>query len=580
VLNSKKVLKRIGGLALSAVMLFSSVSALAAGEITWQVKDYITTTGFSGTVGDGLGTGQGGPALVPAYEIVYEQYLDGVATGLVISGNQARDYGLKGFASSITRPKSWYDSTFPNLQYEEIYADGEFTGLVWPTGARLPFTSYKDFRYMWEVGGKHKEVSETRAFLNGKWIGGNSYPKQYTGANADVLEENKYFGFDVFEIYEDGKARDVEVVLDKSGNAVNTKAVKANMKNAASANTVNGSITKLVNSGSGVKSVLYEILGKNTPVAYKTDGDAITSNTVPVYDFTGFASNYFDDKLPINHYFHLAGPTYNRDGSIADKFGKVINAYEDCVTSTPEAEGTGSWTYDVNKGRFDCYTDNIIKTHDTAKATTNWVYAGYEQKAPYRMYEYLSIEGIVFDGDIDNDESYDTPVIFRYPTSGTANITNPVGDTNSETGLFDPQKTSYALADPKVEWRFAFVETSYPHELIAEKFVENMEGEMIATGEYKGTEKFAKENVGTFINPSAGVDSVHKHYQIRLEWRDNETRQLVVTPYFDANEHAGEYVEVSTSEDPSYIANPYEFQAPGAPVFLDPEAVKLVNDND
>lgn len=565
-LNSKKVLKRIAGITLSAVMVFSSVSVLAAGNITWQVKDYITTTGYSGTVGGGLGTGQGGPALVPAYEIVYEQYLDGVATGLIVSGNEARDYGLKGFASNITRPKSWYDRTYPNYQYEEIFADGEYTGLVWKTGARLPYTSYKDFRYMWEVGGTHKEVAETRAFLNNEWIGGKSYPKVYTGANADVIEEYKYFGFDVFEIYEDGKkARDVEVVLDTDGNNVNNDAVKSLMKNAASANSIKkGSISKLVNSGSGVESVLYDILAANPNalVAYKKDGDLNTENTVPVYNFTGYASDYFDDKLPITHYLQLSGPEYAKDGSIAEKYGKVINAYADCVDSIKEnpvlEDGTGKWTYEVDADRVGYYTDDIIKTHATAKATTNWVYAGWELEAPYRMYEYLSIEGIVFDGDIDNDGSLDTPVIYRYPTGAAG----------------------YALADPKVEWVYAWVEASYPHEIFMQKYVEDMNGNMVATDEFKGTEKYAKENIGAFINPTDKVASGHKHYQARLEWRDNEERKLYVSPYLDLNEHAGEYVELSSSDDPAYIQNPQNFQAPGEPVFLDPDAIKSLNDID
>ena len=102
---------------------------------------------------------------------------------------------------------------------------------------------------------------------------------------------------------------------------------------------------------------------------------------------------------------------------------------------------------------------------------------------------------------------------------------------------------------------------------------------MIATQEFKGTEKYAKENMAAEVHPANGVPSVHKHYQMRLEWRDNETRQLYVTPYFDINEHAGEYVELSISPDPSYIGA-YDYKLPGSQVFLDPKTIESLNDND
>ncbi len=546
--------KRIAVLAVAVAMCLTSVASFAAGKVTWQVKDYITTTGISGTVGDGLGTGQGGPALIPPYEIVYEQYLDGVSTGLVVSGDDAEDYGLKGYASSITRPVSWYDSTYPNYQYEEIFADGQYTGLLWPTGARLPKSAYKDVRFDWEVGGTHKEIAQTKAFLNGAWYSDDSYPVLYTGANANVKEDNMYFGFDVFEVFADGKARDVEVVLDKTGNAVNTtNAVKANyMINAADENEILpdqdgivGSITGLVNSGSGVDSVLYDMLANDGAYAAQRTGLDNQGNVVevPVYNYTNFASTHFDNKLPITHYFKLAGPTYNANGDIAQPFGKVINAYDDCV-ATFDGNGTAllpngssDWDFIINRDRYGFYTNNLITTYSYEKAVTDWVYAGYEVAEPYRLYEYLSIEGIVFDGDIDNDGVLDTPVIFRYPTSSYNTLTSG----------------KPAFADPKVEWRYAFAQASYPHEIFAEKYVEDMNGKMVATGDLRGTGKYAKENLVSVINPTNDVPSVHKHYQMRLEWRDNETRRLYVSPYFDVNKHAAEYVELSVSADPSYI---------------------------
>ncbi len=536
-----KYFKRIAGIALSAAAVLTSMTTLAAGQITWQVKDYITANGG-----------------IP-YEIVYEQYLDGVATGYFVSGDAAREYGLKGYASSITRPVTWYDVTYPNYQYQEIWADGQYTGLVKPTGAQLPYTAYKDFPYTWEVGGTHKVVAEKRANFGGQYIGGPSYPKLYTGANADVIEENRYFGFDVFEVYADGKARDVEAVLDTEGNAVNASNVlKASlMTDAANANTVNGSISGLVNSGNGSDSVLYATLADDMDWAYagqRGNTDAYGSyHEVPIFDYTNAPSDYFDNLLSVQHYFHLSGPVYSADGTIAagNEYALKIDAYEDCVDAS--AASTGSWNYNINTERYGYYTNNLITT-TPVKATADWVYAGYELAEPYRLYEYLSVEGIVFDGDIDNDGNFDTPVIFRY-------LKNSDG--------------SFALANPKVTWDYAYVEASYPHEIYMQKSVEDMNGNMVATGEFRGAGKYAKENYAAEINPTAGVPSGHKHYQARLEWRANNGA-LYVTPYFDMNEHAGDYIELSSSADPNYIGA-YDFVVPGAPVVLDPASIISIN---
>ncbi len=534
-----KKFKRIAGLALAAAVVLTNMTTLAAGQISWQVKDYITT----------------GSA---PYAIAYEQYLDGVATGYVIHGEDARQYGLKPFASSVTRPVTWYDSTYPNLQYDEIWADGAYTGLVTPTGARLPYTAYKDFPYAWEVGGTHKVIAETRANLGGRYIGGESYPKVYTGANADVIEENRYFGFDVFQTYANGNARDVEVLLDTEGNGVNaSNALKASyMTMAANENVTDGSITALVNSGNGVDSALYAKLNADISWAYagqrgNTDREGIY-HEVPVFNYTGAPSDCFDNLMQVNHFFHLSGPVYSEDGAIAagNEYALHINAFED-VTSA--VANKGRWVYPIDAQRFSYYTNNIVTT--TPKyATADWVYAGYELAEPYRLYEYLSVEGVVFDGDIDNDGNFDTPVIFRY-------LLNANGE--------------FATANPKVEWKYAFVEASYPHEIYMEKFVETLNGTMVATGEFRGAAKYAKANYAAEIHPTSGVPSSEKQYQARLEWRANDGT-LYTTPYFDIQAYAGQYIELSSSLDPAYIGA-YNFVVPGAPVVVSPASIAAAN---
>jgi len=553
-----KYFKRIAGIALSAAVVLTSMTALAAGQVTWQVKDYID-----------LGSGA-------AFEIAYEQYLDGVATGYVVSGNTARDYGLKGFASSITHPVNWYDSAYPNLQYREVWADGQYTGLVQATGAHLPYTAYKNFPYAWEVGGTHKILAETRANFGGTYIGnangGANYPTVYTGANADVIEENVYYGFDVFEVYANGKARDVEVVLDTEGNGVNgSNPIKANlMTAAANENTVNGSITGLVNSGAGVNSAFYAKLAADSAWAYagqRSNTDRLgQKHEVPMFNYTDAAANTFDNLLSVTHSFQLTGPVFGQDGTIAagNEYALKIDAYEDVVSADKEVidaaaenngdKSSGDWDYAVDATRYSYYTNNLVTTAP-AKATADWVYAGYELEAPYRMFEYLSVEGIIFDGDIDNDGNFDTPVIFRYLKN------NANGD--------------YALANPKVEWNYAFVDATYPHEIYMQKSVEDMNGNMVKTGELRGTDKYAKANYAAEIHPANGVNSGDKHVQARLEWRANNG-DLYMTPYFDINNYVGSYIELSSSPDPDYIGA-YNFVVPGTPVVLDPATIISIN---
>lgn len=91
-------------------------------------------------------------------------------------------------------------------------------------------------------------------------------------------------------------------------------------------------------------------------------------------------------------------------------------------------------------------------------ADISWTEPAYEMEEPYEMYQYLIVNGLVFDG------RNDLPRIWRY-TGGKAT--------------------------PTVEWKYAFAEKDYPYNVVEQKYVDGKpaieNGEpvyRIPTGEY------------------------------------------------------------------------------------------------
>lgn len=189
-MNKKKTLC---ALAVAAIMCLSSVSALAN---TWQLKDYDTSS-------EALEQSM----MQDKVAKIYAEYDDaGMPTGRVLSGdsveaNQIKDaYGnpLTGWAQASLLDK-WIDKAYPNYSYVRLYADGNYTGVVFPTGA-YGDCEYRWSNYMWDSS-THDIYQVLQAKLPNGWYGGQDgavplYPTRNSGKKANVRVIRNQIGVD------------------------------------------------------------------------------------------------------------------------------------------------------------------------------------------------------------------------------------------------------------------------------------------------------------------------------------------------------------------------------------------------
>lgn len=125
----------------------------------------------------------------------------------------------------------------------------------------------------------------------------------------------------------------------------------------------------------------------------------------------------------------LEGPSYHGAGRITKNVAQIY------VDTYPETTYTWDWDADV-----------VVY----GKPTVEWTKPEYEMDEPYYYYQYLILNGLVFDG------RNDTPRIVRY-----------LGHPD-----FIPAYTPISKANPKVEWKVLFAEKDRPHNIIEAKFLD------------------------------------------------------------------------------------------------------------
>jgi len=125
---------------------------------------------------------------------------------------------------------------------------------------------------------------------------------------------------------------------------------------------------------------------------------------------------------------NVTGPTYYGEPATKNVAEVFIDKFDEGVAET--------WYWD----------DDIVKY---ATPVISWTAPQYEMAEPYYYYQYLTINGLTFDG------RNDTPRVFRYlgHPEFTPNI--PV-----------------SKATPKVEWRYAFSEADKPYNVIEVKYLD------------------------------------------------------------------------------------------------------------
>ncbi len=358
-------MKRTACLTLAAVCLMS-VNAFAA---DWRIKDYDTTNAMAGAK--------------PVVPIVYQEFdVNGLPTGRVVSGVSAQAEGLKGFADA-TLKNSWVSDVYPNNEYIGLYADGVYTGKVFATGRDgKDLVEYKDVDFMWEAAAPHRIYSITKAklFKDGKvqWFGteAKNYPVQYTGRNAEVVAERIAYGFAGYDVRQGGKVSLVPEIIEN------------NYKDERAYSALSGISKEEINP----TVIPFELTGTSCDKA----------NVVNVTGRDIFIPRTYDVKL--------TGPSFTAEGTEI-KNGKTIigSALKDpSILAIPDVVGVCT---ELN--------GNIIGSEIT------WTVGGFEKAAPYKLYEYLTVDGVVMDGSlfhVDKDHNkYYKPAIFRY-TGATANL--------------------------------------------------------------------------------------------------------------------------------------------------------------
>lgn len=385
----------------AAVMCLATVSASAA---EWRVEGYDTSNGLTTTA-----------------PILYQEYDSfGLPTGRYVAGEAAQDFGLKGF-SEVSLNDRFVDRTFPNNEYAYLYADGQNTNRIVPTGRDgSDLVEYRDVAFAWEVAAPYKIFSIRQAKLNidgrVQWYGvaNEGYPVEYTGENAAVSVQKKDYGFGFYKVVDGNAEVASRELLDyqlHTGKAFEEESVKA-LVDGVTSNLID---PIFVGSDSIVTVPAMRIGEEDITVT------PLEAGLIPTYDVTGR-----DITVYKTFDLELVGPTFDADGNVAaDKLtvrsseaenDREFDNFGVDFILTNEQDITEAYVYS-NK---DVINPNHVAHSGMAEAEITWTAGGYEETHPHALYEYLTVDGVVFDGRSIGRGFY-LPRIIRY-TGGTANL--------------------------------------------------------------------------------------------------------------------------------------------------------------
>lgn len=342
----------------AAVLASALCVSASVGAAEWRIKDYDTSAGIT-----------------PA-PIVYQEFdANGLPTGRVVAGYEAQQEGLKGFAQ-VELKNSWVSDVYPNAEYINLYADGNYTGRVYPTGRDgKDLVTYRDVDFMWEAAAPYRiySIKQAKLFKDGKvqWFGNAemNYPVEYTNRNADVKVERIKYGFGEYEI--------------------------------TGTNAVAPIPEKIVNEGYFDMNAYTRIKGVTADMI-KAKEEAPKAVEI---------SKNTDIEIPRTYDLKLTGPSFDQNGK-ATANGLTLIASKDSDYAK----------YNV-KNILETYNDSY-GYNEMANCEITWTPAGYEAAKPYRLYEYLTVDGVVMDGSIfyqDCEKTLYKPCIYAY-SGATANL--------------------------------------------------------------------------------------------------------------------------------------------------------------
>ncbi len=130
-------------------------------------------------------------------------------------------------------------------------------------------------------------------------------------------------------------------------------------------------------------------------------------------------------------------------------------------------------------------------------------------------------------------------------SSGDSYDLSDIHDETASGGGAAPAVAAYSAEDEtfgayiaESEWRYAFVETSYPYEIIKAEYEIGSDGEMKETGKRENTGMYAEKILNEFAVGESGTQKV------TLEWIDSDTGIYYASESFDESGNIGEYMEL------------------------------------
>lgn len=312
--------------------------------------------------------------------------------------------------ASVVWKNEGYELSYPHAGYDRLYLEGN-KQLITRYNNLFPQWETRFSDYFWELYGEHRIYQRQQTKIpNLGWRWDYSENPDIdsklfvpTTRNATVTESFKLYGVGPYDL---------------NGNYVSDEV-----------------------------AAMYERFGVNNEIFN------VIPDTKEIAEGTFFHSDNLSRLDETGHFIVTDAEIADNAGSIVSKFLTGPSFRNDPATKDVAAEYLAHgdvWEWDADTVKY-------------GGGSVAWTKPMYEMSEPYNMYQYLIINGLVFDG------RADLPRIYRY-TGGKAT--------------------------PKVEWKYAFAEFDYPHQVIEFKYVDGKvaidetTGEPIyrmPTGEYANT---------------------------------------------------------------------------------------------
>ncbi|MBO5059653.1 MAG: hypothetical protein J6C82_01900 [Clostridia bacterium] len=399
-IKSKKIILSL----LTGAIMAGGVSVSAA----WEFSGYDTTT-------------------PPAYGKIYNEKINGSYTSKTRVDAVAEE--------DVEWKSEGFEMDYPHAGYERLYLEGNAQSITRYNG-QLPQweTRFKDF--MWEVAGEHRIYQRQQTKIpNVGWRW--DYANDAFGITDDLLfvpttrnavttDSYKPYGVGAFDM-------DGNLVSDDVKALYNSRYIDLD-RNLVSEGLIEGAYKY------GPYTVTLDEYGN--PTKEILDGTYFSDENLSMLDENG---HYVvtDEELAVKVALigskYVTGPSFYGENPTKN----VAQMYTDLIAEDKDPE---AWFWD---------SDTVVHI----LADISWTAPQYEMEEPYNYYQYLVVNGLVFDG------RNDLPRVYRF-TDGKAS--------------------------PKVEWKYQWSEREYPYNVIEFKYVDgkqafDLNGEpvyRVPTGEF------------------------------------------------------------------------------------------------